>query len=87
MGQTIQASYKVPTSYGHDKNITFDGGTTDQKLRSIELNLEIETNMPIYNERTAIELDNYIKKIANSISVNGEHADTHIVIPVSDRDK
>jgi hypothetical protein len=57
MGQTIQASYKVPTSFSDEKNITFDGGTTEQKLRSIELSLEVETNMPVYNERTVIEND------------------------------
>ena len=57
MGQTIQASYKVPTSFSDEKNITFDGGTTEQKLRSIELSLEVETNIPVYNERTVIEND------------------------------
>jgi hypothetical protein len=62
LGQMIQASYKVPTSYSHDKNITFDGGTTEQKLRTIELQLEVETNMPVFDNRTAIQTDNYIKK-------------------------
>ena len=57
MGQTIQASYKVPTSFSDEKNITFDGGTTEQKLRSIELSLEVETNLPVFNERTVIEND------------------------------
>ena len=87
MGQTIQASYKVPTSYSHDKNITFDGGTTEQKLRTIELSLEIESNMPIYNERTAIELDKFIKNAAHSVSINGQLADTQITVPVNERDK
>ena len=54
MGQTIQASYKVPTSFQGEKNVTFDGGTTEQKLRTISLTLEIETNMPVYNNRTAV---------------------------------
>lgn len=62
LGQTIQASYKVPTAFSNEKNITFDGGTTDQKLRTIELSLEVETNMPVYNERTVIENNFRIKK-------------------------
>ena len=62
LGQTIQASYKVPTSFSNEKNITFDGGTTDQKLRTIELSLEVETNIPVYNERTVIENNFRIKK-------------------------
>lgn len=60
MGQTIEASYKVPTSYSHEKNITFDGGTTEQKLRTIDLSLDVETNIPIFDERTAVENDKYI---------------------------
>lgn len=63
LGQTIQASYKVPTAYSHDKNITFDGGTTEQKLRTIEISLDVETNIPVFDERTAIELDKRIKKL------------------------
>lgn len=60
MGQTIEASYKVPTSYSHEKNITFDGGTTEQKLRTIDLSLDVETNIPIFDERTVIENDKFI---------------------------
>ena len=63
LGQMIEASYKVPTSFDDEKNITFDGGTTEQKLRTIELTLEVETNMPVYDERTAIGSGNRIKTI------------------------
>lgn len=58
LGQTIEASYKVPTSFDNEKNITFDGGTTEQKLRTIELTLDVETNMPVYDERTTINCEN-----------------------------
>lgn len=63
LGETIEASYKVPTSYSHDKNITFDGGTTEQKLRTIELSLDVETNMPVFDVRTTIQADNYIRSL------------------------
>lgn len=69
MGQTVQASYKVPTSYSHEKNITFDGGTTEQKLRTIEISLDVETNIPVFDERTAIELDKIIKTTHHNINV------------------
>jgi hypothetical protein len=58
LGQIIEASYKVPTSFDNEKNITFDGGTTEQKLRTIELTLDVETNMPVYDERTTINCEN-----------------------------
>jgi hypothetical protein len=63
LGQMIEASYKVPTSFDDEKNITFDGGTTDQKLRTIELTLDVETNMPVYDERTTINCENRIKTL------------------------
>lgn len=72
LGQMIQASYKVPTSYSHDKNITFDGGTTDQKLRIIELQLEIETNLPVFDNRTVIQADQYITKNSVKLALTGE---------------
>lgn len=72
LGQTIQASYKVPTAYSNDKNITFDGGTTDQKLRTIEISLDVETNIPVFDERTAIDLDNTIKTLIRNIDFEND---------------
>lgn len=69
LGQTIEASYKVPTSYSNDKNITFDGGTTEQKLRTIETSIDVETNIPVFDERTTIELDNIIKTLIGNIEI------------------
>lgn len=60
MGHTIFCTYKPPTSVDKDLNISFDGGTTDSKLRTIEMELEIETNFPLFEPRTAILNSNYI---------------------------
>ena len=57
LGQSIRCSYKVPESISPEKNIEFDGGTTDQKARTIELELELEANFPVYDGSTAIEDD------------------------------
>lgn len=70
MGQTIQASYKVPTSYQSEKNITFDGGTTESKLRSISLDLEVESNFPVFDERTVIEDSNFIRTLEHDVYAN-----------------
>lgn len=83
MGQTIQASYKVPTSFQGEKNITFDGGTTDQKLRTISLSLEIETNMPVYNERTAICNSYYIKEMVHEACLAQDTLIEREVLPES----
>ena len=76
LGQTICASYKVPSSYSHEKNITFVGGTTDQKLRTIELTLEVESNLPVYNERTAVENDKFFKQQVHQITTTTIHKET-----------
>lgn len=72
MGQTIQASYKVPTSYQGEKNITFDGGTTESKLRSISLDLEVESNFPVFDERTVIEDSNFIRTLEHDVYSNND---------------
>ena len=60
----------------NEKNITFDGGTTDQKLRTIELTLEVESNLPVYNERTAVENDKFFKKPVHQITTTTIHKET-----------
>lgn len=70
MGQNIRCSYKVPESISPEKNIEFDGGTTDQKARTIELDLELETNFPVYDGSTAIEDDLLISGMRGEITIN-----------------
>lgn len=67
LGQEIVCSYKMPESISPEKNIEFDGGTTDQKARTIELELELETNFPIYDGSTASESDLVISGIQSEL--------------------
>lgn len=77
MGQNIECSYKVPESVSHEKNIEFDGGTTDIKDRIISLDLEVETNMPIYDCKTAIESDLLISGGKSVLIVTDDHDVKH----------
>lgn len=72
MGQTIQATYSLPSSSDVDKNITFDGGTTDSKLRSIEYSIEVETNYPVFDSRTAIEGSRMIRYEKSEIDMHND---------------
>ena len=54
MGQTINCTYKVPDTVDREVMLEFDGVTTDAKTRTIELEYEIETNIPIFDSRTVI---------------------------------
>lgn len=61
MGQSILCSYKIPESFEGDFNVTLDGAYSDNKSRKISLNVEIETNYPIFNNRSIIQADDFIK--------------------------
>lgn len=62
MGQSILCSYKMPDSFEGDYSMTIDGTYSDNKSRKLSLNLEIETNFPIYNNRSVIQADHMIKQ-------------------------
>lgn len=74
LGQTITSSYKVPANYNTEMNLTFDGGTTESKYRTISLDIDIETNLPIYNGRTVVFNDEFISSVRTNI--NGHEHDT-----------
>jgi hypothetical protein len=57
MGQSIICSYKFPDDLEEEFNAEFDGLTQDAKFKTVEVQLEVETNLPVYYPRTAIEAD------------------------------
>lgn len=57
MGQSIMCSYKFPENLEDEFNAEFDGLSQDSKFKTIEVQLEVETNIPVYYPRTAIESD------------------------------
>lgn len=69
MGQNILCSYKMPENLSPEKNIEFDGGTTDQKARTISLDIEVETNFPVFDNRTVVENDLLIAGIQAELIV------------------
>lgn len=75
MGQTIFSTYRIPSSIDHEENVTFDGVSTDSKNRTMTISLEVETNIPVFEGRTAILNSNFIRKTVGGMSFmkNGEH--------------
>ena len=62
MGQSILCSYKIPESMEGEYSVALDGAYSDNRSRKISLNIEIETNFPIFNNRSVIQSDNVIKQ-------------------------
>ena len=52
LGQAIRCSYAIPTSIDGEYTAELDGTTQDNKLRTTELSLEIETNFPVWSPGT-----------------------------------
>ena len=63
LGQEIKCSYNIPTNIDDDYTTELDGTTQDNKLRTTELSLEVETNFPVWEPRTIIYSGDVIKKI------------------------
>lgn len=57
MGQSIPCSYRFPDNLEEQFNAEFDGLSKDSKYKTVEIQLEIESNIPVFYNRTAIESD------------------------------
>lgn len=52
MGQNIKCSYKIPESFSDEHTLDIDGSLSDNREHSLNLSIEVETNMPVFNNRT-----------------------------------
>ena len=67
MGKVISASYKLPESFDAEKNIQIDGGTTDSKFKTVQLDFEIESNYPVFEGRTVMDSGNVIRTLIHDL--------------------
>ena len=65
MGQKIKCSYKIPESFGEEHTMELDGAMTDNRNHSLNLSIELESNIPIFNNRTITSSNIITKTIAN----------------------
>ena len=75
MGQNILCSYKLPENFTEEHMMEIDGQTQDSKYKRLNLNVEVETNLPIFNPQTIISAEDYISEISTSINT-GKLTDT-----------
>lgn len=60
MGQKIMCSYQMSESYDTEYQAEFDGLSSGDKNKTIEFEIEVETNIPIYSEKTVMAADEYV---------------------------
>ena len=69
MGQKIKCSYKIPESFSEEHTMDIDGAFEDNKEKTLSLSIEVETNMPVYNNRTIVSATNIITNPIGNIHV------------------
>lgn len=65
LGQKIKCSYKLPESFGEEHTMELDGAMSDNKNHSLTLSLEVETSMPIFNNKTIMPSKIITKAVGN----------------------
>ena len=79
LGQAIKCSYTIPTDLKDDYTMELDGTTQDNKARTLEMSLEVETNFPTWEPRTIIsDGDRIVYTYSEGSAYTGEN------IPVMD---
>ena len=66
LGQTLSASYRLPDGFKDDHQIELTGSTGDDRSHRIDVQVEIETNMPVYDNKTLHEMTRIAQGIANT---------------------
>lgn len=55
LGQTISCTYKIPESVEDQHMTEISGDTTETRDRTVEVTLEVESNLPVYSSPTITE--------------------------------
>lgn len=67
MGQTIQCSYRIPDSINGEYVTELSGDSTDSKNKTMDLTIEVESNLPIISPRAVMSADKLIKITQHNI--------------------
>ena len=67
MGQTIQCSYRIPDSISGEYVTELSGDSTDSKNKTMDLTIEVESNLPIISPRAVMSADKLIKITQHNI--------------------
>lgn len=71
LGQTITCTYKIPEAMEDQHLAEISGDTSDQRDRTVELQLEVESNLPCFSPKTVTE-QVYISHPIQKLSINHE---------------
>lgn len=70
LGQKIKCSYKIPDSFSEEHTMEIDGALSEDRNHTLALSLEIESNIPVFNNKTVMSSDCVITKHTSYININ-----------------
>jgi hypothetical protein len=68
MGQKIKCSYKIPESFGEEHTMDIDGALQDNRNHSLSLSIEVESCLPVFNQKTIMPMSVISKPTGNIIT-------------------
>lgn len=86
MGQSIVCSYKIPENFQSEHLADLEGTTIDDKSRTLSLSIELETNFPVFAEKTIMRADSIITnyRISTSSNFKNDEFSSQIIIKNTD---
>lgn len=69
MGQKIKCSYKIPDTFDGEHQMDLDGSIADGREHNMTLSVELETNMPVFSNKTMVLADKIITKTKANVIV------------------
>lgn len=68
MGQKIKCSYKIPDSFDGEHQMDLDGSISDGREHTMSMTVEVETNMPVFSNKTMALADKIITKTQTNLT-------------------
>lgn len=72
LGQNIICSYKLPENFSGEHLMEIDETLTDTRYKTLNLSLEVETNMPVFSNGSTMSTDKYIKHYQYNIHMGDQ---------------
>lgn len=69
MGQKITCSYRIPEAFNDEHSMDIDGSMSDSRNHELNLSIEVESNFPVFNNRTIMPADKIITTTINNTTV------------------
>jgi hypothetical protein len=68
MGHKIKCSYTIPDAFSEEHSMTLDGAMSDNRNHVLSLSIELETNMPVFNNKTIMSSSSIITNTTANIT-------------------